>query len=53
MLTGLYNQGMFGEQLRNLADPYQLAEKLYDYNTPNREKFIANQQNQLDEQFKR
>jgi len=44
MLTGLYNQTNNYET----SDPYQLAEKLYDYNTPNREKFIANQQNQLD-----
>jgi hypothetical protein len=47
MLTGLYNQTNNYET----ADPYQLAEKLYDYNTPNREKFIANQQNQLDERL--
>ena len=48
MLTGLYNQTNNYET----ADPYQLAEKLYDYNTPNREKFIANQQNELDERLR-
>ena len=48
MLTGLYNQTNNYET----SDPYQLAETLYDYNTPNREKFIANQQNELDERLR-
>ena len=48
MLQGLYGQTNNYEA----ADPYQLAETLYDYNTPNREKFIANQQNELDERLR-
>ena len=47
MLTGLYDQTANYEA----ADPYELAQKMYDLKTPGRELFQTNQQNQLDERL--